>query len=141
MANFLFDSAREKFLKGELSWTTNNFKVCLLSSAYNPQITHQTMNDIPSQTRVAVSEDLTGKDAVGGTARANDVELSGVPNKVIKAIVIFKVESTLEASPLIAYIDTAGGLDDSGLTPTSGIVKIEWKRAKIGDTKGEIFKL
>lgn len=142
MANFLYDKAKEKLLNGQINWLSDEFKVCLVSSAYSVnQKEHETLGEIFSTARIAISSALTQKEATSGIAKAADVTISSVPNVVIKALVIFKVAPSLENSPLVAYIDTAGGIGDTGLTPTSGTVKIEWKRASVGNTKGEIFKL
>ena len=136
MANFLFDKARQKFLNGELSWANNEFKVCLLSSGYSAnQIQDETLANIPELSRIAISAALTNKDSTGGVAKAATTTLSGVSaTKSIKSLVIFKTAAQLEDSILVAYIDSAGGIGDNGLTATSGTVTIQWNN-------GEIFKL
>jgi len=38
MANALYDTGRNAFLRGDLSWNSNTFKVVLLSSSYTLEI-------------------------------------------------------------------------------------------------------
>lgn len=137
MANFLYDKAREKFLKGELSWSNDDIKVVLVSSAYTPvQNEHTSLANIPSNARVAISGNLTSKTTLNGVAGAGDVVFSAVPvDKQVQAFVIYKDNAINEADKqLIAYIDTASGALPT--TTTTSEFKIFWNSGA-----NKIFKL
>jgi len=58
MANALYDSGRDGFLKGEFNWSSDTFKVILLSSGYSVNLSsHTTTANIGST--VAISKLLT----------------------------------------------------------------------------------
>lgn len=123
MSNALFDKAREGFLTGLISWTTDNIKAVLVDTgAYTPSLsTNEFLSDIPSGARIATSGNLTSKTATLGVADAADVTLSAVSGATVEALVIYKDTGTASTSRLIAYIDTATGLP---LTPNGGDVSI-----------------
>ena len=60
MANALYDTGRNAFLRGDLSWNSHTFKVVLLSSSYTVNLaSHQYLTSIPGGARVATSISLT----------------------------------------------------------------------------------
>lgn len=146
MANFVYDKAREKFLNGDISWSRDTFKVVLLNSSYNASKEHQTLADVTTDMRIAISTALTNKTIVNGTAGADPKTITNVPaNRTIKSILIIKqnTNATDLQSDLIAYIDTATGLTgqtSSGLTTTGADVVINWGGGA-GSTPNKIFNL
>lgn len=137
MANFLYDKAREKFLNGEISWTSNDIKVMLVSNAYTPsQNSDESLANIPSGARIKSSSNLTNKTSLNGVAGAADVVLTDMPNNVtVNAFVLYKDTNSNEASKsLIAYIDTAAGALPT--TTTTSEFKIIWNTGA-----NKIFKL
>ena len=124
MANALYDSGREAFLKGEISWNSDNIKVVLVDSGYSENLaSHQFLSDISVGDRVATSPNLTGKSTTAGVADAADVTFSAVSGSPIVAMVIYKDTGSAATSPLIAFIDTATGLS---LTPNGSDIEVQW---------------
>jgi hypothetical protein len=136
MTNFLYDSAREKFLSGELSWLNDDIRVAILvDNVYSgndfSRENHITLSDIPSSAIYKTSTPLTNKRASKGIADAAPVVFRAVPAGVtITSVIIYKKGSSATSSPLIAHIDVqleTIGLDD---------VSIQWNT-----TNNKIFKL
>ena len=113
MANTLYDFCRQRFLEAQLNWMTDTIKVLLVDTgAYTPQTAvHQYLADIGISARIAGPVTLTSKTTTGGAADAADVTFTSVTGPSIEAIVIYMDTGTEATSPLIAYIDTATGLD------------------------------
>lgn len=136
MSNFLYDSAREKFLNGELSWTNDDIRVAILvdniyvGNDFSREH-HFALSDIPSSAIYKTSTTLTHKEATKGIANAAPVVFKGVPAGLsFTSLIIYKKGSSATSSPLIAHIDVqlnTIGLDD---------VSIQWNT---NDNK--IFKL
>jgi hypothetical protein len=146
MANFVYDKAREKFLNGDISWTRDTFKVILLNSSYVASKDHQTLIDVPTGSRIALSTALVNKTVTNGVASADPKIVADVPSgRVIKSLIIVK-QNTLATdaqSELIAYIDTASGIsgtNNSGLTTTGANVTINWS-GSAGAVPNKIFNL
>lgn len=135
MPNALFDKARERYLLGQLNWSTDSIKAVLVDSgAYTVNLTaHEFLSDIGTTARIATSGDFTGKATAGGAADANDVTFSSVTGASIEAIVLYRDTGTASTSPLIAWIDTATGLP---ITPNGGDIIVTWDNGP-----NKIFKL
>lgn len=137
MANALYDSAREAFLTGDLSWTDDDIKVSLVEG-YTPDTSaHTVLDDVTGGgggTLVATSGNLTGKSATDGVADADDVTLEEVPaGDPCDHLVIWQDSGNTATSALIAVIDTGTGLP---LTPNGGDVTIAWD-----DGTNKIFRI
>ena len=113
MANTLFDKARQRFLEAQINWMTDTIKCILVDTgAYTPQTAiHEFLADIPISARIAGPVTLTAKATTGGAADAADATFTSVSGASIEAIVIYSDTGTESTSPLLAYIDTATGLD------------------------------
>ena len=135
MANALFDKGRESFLKGEISWATDNIKVvCVDSQEYTPDLAaHQFLSDIPAGGRVATSGNLAGKTTAAGVADADDVTIVGITGDQFEYIAIYQDTGNAATSRLIALLDTATGL---AFTPSGGDLIIQWNNGA-----NKIFKL
>lgn len=135
MANGLYDKARQKFLDGSISWSSDNIKIILVDAAdYTVSLaTHEFLSDIPSGGRVATSDNLTTKTSLAGVADADNVTFTAVTGDPSEAIVIYKDTTNASTSDLIAYIDTATGLP---VTPNGGDITITWDNGT-----NKIFKL
>lgn len=135
MANGLYDKGREKFLDGQISWSSDNIKIVLVDAAdYTVSLSsHEFLADIPSGARVATSDNLTTKSTTSGIADADNVTFTAVTGDPSEAIVIYKDTTNASTSPLIAYIDTATGLP---VTPNGGDITITWDNGT-----NKIFKL
>lgn len=142
MANALYEKGREKFLKGEISWTdpNTNIKVALVSSEYAPNLNLDEFFGlhVPLSSRIAVSANLTNRVATNGIASASNIVVGNVsPGMVIRYIILFKDTGNINTSPLIAFIDTASGLNpQNGISTDTGNVQIQWDTGP-----NKIFKL
>jgi len=135
MSNALYDKGREGFLDGSIDWDTDDIRCILIDTAdYSVDLaTHDNLDDVPGDARVATSGAFTGKTVAAGVADAADVTLSSVTGDTCEAIVIYKHTGTESTSRLIAYIDTATGLP---VTPNGGDITIQWDSGA-----NKIFKL
>lgn len=135
MANALYNKGREGFLDGSIDWDTDDIRCILIDTAdYTVDLaTHDNLDDVPGDARVATSGALTSKTVTDGVADAADVTLSSVTGDTCEAIVIYKHTGTESTSRLIAYIDTATGLP---VTPNGGDITIQWDAGA-----NKIFKL
>lgn len=146
MANALYDKGRNKFLRGEISWNNDVIDVALVNlnvaeGGYSPDLANdEFFSDIPGTARVAVLSDnvqreteLIHKTTENGVADAANAVFEEVEGALIGAIVIFKWGATDEASPLIAFKDTALVLP---VEPDGRDITISWN-----DGPNKIFKL
>lgn len=133
MANRLYDLGRESFLKGEISWSGDNIKACLVDSAsYTPDTAaNQFLSDLSGV--VATSGNLASKTTTDGVADAADVTFSSVTGNQSEYIVVYQDTGEASTSRLIALVDTATGLP---VTPNGGDIVVQWDSAA-----NKIFKL
>lgn len=124
-ANGLYAKAKQSFLEGQISWTSNTIKVVLVDLAdYTVNLsTHQFLSDIPVAARVATSPALSGKSATNGVADGADITFSAVSGDTSEALVIYMDTGSASTSRLIAYIDTATNLP---VTPNGGDINVTW---------------
>jgi len=128
MANSLYDSGRDGFLKGEFNWSSDTFKVILLSSAYSVNLSsHTTTANIGGT--VAISSALSTLVPGSGVADANDITLSSVAGTTVTQFVIFHDSS----KKLVAHINDSTNLP---FTPSGGNVTLQWDNGV-----NKIFKL
>lgn len=135
MANALYGKGREKFLRGEISWNSDNIKSVLVDVAdYTVAIdTHEFLSDIPSGARVATSANMASKTTTLGVADCDDFSFTSVTGDPSEAIVFYKDTGTASTSPLIAYLDSATGLP---VTPNGGDINV-----LISSGSNRLFKL
>jgi hypothetical protein len=132
----LFDKGREKFLRGEISWNTDDIRMMLVDTGSYPFSAADEFLDAIVSAGGEVdrsSAAFTGKTTTNGVADADDHVITGVAGATIEAIAIFKWTGSDATSPLIAWIDAATGLP---LTPNSGDVTTSWDNGA-----NRIFKL
>lgn len=135
MANALYDKGRESFLRGEISWNSDDIKVVLCDLAdYTQDLANdQFLSDIPVAARVATTPNLTAKTTTDGVADAADATFSLVTGDQSEAIVIYQDTGVEATSRLIAFIDTATGLP---VTPNGGDITVQFDNGS-----NKIFKL
>jgi hypothetical protein len=135
MANALYDLGRESFLRGEISWNTDDIKAALIDTAlYTVNlVTDQFLDDIPGGAIEATSANLASKTTTEGVADAADVTFTAVTGATVEAVVLYQDTGVASTSRLIAYIDTASGLP---VTPNGGDITVQWAA-----TANRIFKL
>ena len=118
MANALYDTGRNAFLRGDLSWNSHTFKVVLVSSSYTVNLTsHQYLSSIPSGARIATSSALTTSLPGAGVADASDITFASVTGSQVTQFVIYRDTGSEATSQLVAYFDTATNLP---ITPNGG---------------------
>lgn len=134
MANALYDTGRNAFLLGQINWSSNSFKVVLLSSAYSVNLaTHQYLSDVTAGARVGTSSALTTSTPGAGVANASNITLTAVTGSQITQFVIYRDTGTEGTSQLIAYFDTATNLP---IQPNGGDITVQWST-----DSSKIFKL
>lgn len=119
MSSQLYDSGREGFLMGEISWGTGVIKKALVRG-YSFSASHRFVSDVTNAggTLVATSGALTSKTGTAGVADAADVTYPAVPTgAAIPAAIYFQssavtggADVATTAQRLICYVDTATGL-------------------------------
>jgi hypothetical protein len=139
MANWLYDKARNGFLKGDIAWKSggDTFRAYLVNlqggATYTPnQANDEFLDDIPAECLVALIA-LAPADPVAGVADAPDVTFLAVTGDECEALVLVKWVTNAADSPLIAYISTATGLP---IIPNGGDIQVVWDAGA-----NKIFKL
>jgi len=135
MANQLYGKAREKFLGGNLSWSSGTIKAVLIDVAdYTVAIdTHEFLSDVPGAARVATSATLTGKSITLGVADVQDFAFTAVTGDPSEAVIFYVDTGTASTSSLVSYHDTATGLP---VTPNGGDINIA-----VDNGSNRLFKL
>jgi hypothetical protein len=125
MANVMYSKSLEAFLTSKINWEVDTIKAVLIDlDQYTPSVlTHATLSDIPVAARVSVSPALTAKTAVNGVADAADVVFPSVTGAQSEALALFKDTGDAATSPLICFIDTAGGLP---VYPGGSDISVVW---------------
>lgn len=135
MANALYDKGRESFLKGEISWNSNDIKAVLVDTgAYTLDIAnHQFLSDIPGGARIATSPNLSTKTTTAGVADCADIVVSLVTGATVEAVVFYQDTGVAGTSRLIGYVDTGLGLP---FTPNGANITLT-----IDNGANKLFKL
>lgn len=124
MANVVYPKAKEAFLSGGINLVTATVKVALIDTAdYTYSAGHQYLSDVPAAAREEISAALTGKSVTNGVFDADDTNFPGATGDPSEALIIFVDTGTASTSPLIAYIDTGGGLP---VILNTGAVGVSW---------------
>lgn len=124
MANALYGKAKEKFATGAINWTGDNIKCALVDGAdYTPNLsTDEFLSDVPGAALEETSANLSGKSATLGACGAANPTFSGTSGDACEYILVYKDTGVSSTSPLIALIDTAGGLP----VTLGGNVTVTW---------------
>lgn len=135
MADFIYDLAREAFLKGDLDWASHDIKAVLVDGAdYTPSAsTDDFLADIAAGGRVATSSNFASKTTTLGVADAADITFSTVTGDQCEYIVIYRDSGDAATSELIAKIDSYTGLP---VTPNGGNITVSWP-----SDSNKVFKL
>lgn len=127
MANGWFVKGKEKFLRGEVSWSDHDIKVVFVDiSLYTVDLAnHEFLSSIPVGARVATSANLANKATAGAIAGADPtLVFPNVTGNEIGAFGIYRDTGSAATSPLLLWFDTvASGLP---LTPIGTNVTITW---------------
>lgn len=141
MANYLFNSARKGFLTGAYNWDTGTsdvYRVLLVKAASVSGINDDkdTISSIGNNATSYFGTDngttnpyqgvqiLNPVATVDGAADGNDITFQSVTSgEQFAALLIYKENSPIESSELIAYIDSASGLP---ITGNGGDIIVTW---------------
>lgn len=124
MANALYAKGRESFLKGEISWNSDNIKCALVDSGvYTPNLTtDQYLTDVTAGGAViATSGNMSGKTTTAGVADCDDFSFTAVTGVQSEYLVFYKDTGSAATSRLICLIDTATNL---AVTPNGSNIDI-----------------
>jgi hypothetical protein len=133
MASFVYDSAREKFLTGDLSWTRDDIRVAILKNigtTNNPikyianesaQENHKSLADLPIDNLVSTAGIIYNKTFAKGIAGGDAVIFNEIPAGIeLTSVVIYKRGLTNLQSFLIAHLDV------QLITDSTQQVTIQW---------------
>jgi hypothetical protein len=135
MATGMYAKGLEHFLKGDISWDSDDIKVVLIDAAdYTVDLAaDEALDDVTGAGRVSTSGNLSGKTVTGGVADASDATLSTVTGDQAEALVVYKDSGVEATSYLICYIDNYTGLP---VTPNGSNITIAFP-----NDSNKIFKL
>lgn len=142
MANVLYDTGRDAFLRGSINWLTSPIRAQLVSISNQPTAyvfnasLDTVFGSVPTGARVGFSAPSLGtKTATAGIADAADTVFSAVSGPTVGALILFASTATANGSDwqLVAYIDTATGMP---VGPNGGDITAQWDNAT-----NKIFKL
>lgn len=106
--SFKYNYGRELLLRGQIDWLSNDIRLCVVDSFYNPSPTHRFISDIPSNAIVRRSGFLQSKAATDGFARAIPIPLFTLSHgNPILGVIFFKDTGDDATSPLLAFVDDA----------------------------------
>lgn len=119
----VYVKAREKFLRGEVSWTEDDVAVVLVTSAYIPDFNaDEYLSDVVVGARVAMSNALEDKTATGGWASSPQIVWDDVVGAACAALVVIADTGDAATSPLLAYLDE--GITNLPLTPNGAKITL-----------------
>ena len=129
----LYLVAKMGFLRGQINWESNTFRVLALSNGYKPNFINDTaVSAVPSAAIVARSAALTGQSAANGVAQAANTSFTSVSGPGIIALMVYKDFNNDTLSIPIVYIDSGRSLP---AVPSGGNMTVSW------DTQSGIFSL
>lgn len=100
----LYDSGREGFLAGELSWTDQDVRVMLVKASYVFDASHVYVSDMGDADN-GRSSFLSGKTKTAGVADADDVSIFADQAEATNGFVLFQDTGNDGTSRLIAFVD------------------------------------
>jgi len=120
----IYPKFKETLLGADISFSTMNIKVALVSTKYDYSTSHQFLSSVLSSQAVKRSTtNLSSKTVTGGVADAADVTLPSVSGVKVEALVFFRDTGSSATSDLIAYVDQGTGLP---FTPSGVNVSVVW---------------
>lgn len=100
----LYDSGRQGFLTGELSWTDRDVRAMLVKASYVFDPSHVYVSDLGDADN-GRSAFLSGKTPTGGVADAEDISIFADQAEPTNGIAIFQDTGNDGTSRLIAFIE------------------------------------
>lgn len=106
MSSQCYPSIREKFLRGQFDWLAGTLRCLLLSDGYNPNFANEFLSDIAESSRIAISQELTGRTATDGYAMSDPIFFPLlVDNRLAAKAVIFRDTGVESTSSLVFFMD------------------------------------
>lgn len=136
MSNVLHVDAREDFLKGDIDWLVDNYKVVLLRSTYTYSAAHDNLDDIASADRAATTANLSDKTADDGVADASDVTVAVTGGNPVTGLWLYRDSGIESTSRLVLFVDTDPNGSAINVTPNGGNVTVAWSNGA-----NKIFRL
>ena len=111
MANSLYETGRNAFLKGEIDYLSDTIKMALMSNLYAPDLSNDVYFNQISSFVLGTPQTLSNKTASAGVADCDDIVFPAiVAGSTISYILIYKDTGYDAASQLIAVFDSVFGL-------------------------------
>ena len=123
MANALYPTAKAAMLTGGVNLASSDVKVLLVDlDEYTYSDSHDMLDDVPSEARVALSGNLGSKTTTGGTFDSANPAFTAATGAESEALIVFVDTGTPSTSRLVAYFDT--GVTGLPVLPNSGDIQI-----------------
>lgn len=107
-ADFVYNSAREKFATKQLNWLTETVKAALVGAAYGPLPTHEFVSDIGSGIIIR-SEELTNKEVrTGGICAGEIPEFEALLSVQVAVGVVLYVDTGDDTTSTLLYYSSGG---------------------------------
>lgn len=117
----IWDSAREAFANGDISWLTDTIEVHLIDDTYVFDPTDEVEADITAASLASVV--LTGKTNVGGVLDGDNVTFGAVPGgDTVGAVVV--LDST--SDKLLVHYDVNASSEPIDVDTTGGDIVVAW---------------
>jgi hypothetical protein len=131
MANALLPKAAKKILDGDIDLLNDTIKLVGVDTAdYTRDDTDEFLSEIASGARVCTSDALASKTTTGGVFDAANSTFGVVTGDPFELLALIKDTGSDATSPIIAFIDTAGGSPIAAI-PNGGEITITFDAAGI----------
>lgn len=112
LLNDLYDSARDAFLNGEISYLNDNIKMALVSNEYCPDLGNDVYLNEISLYIIGNTKSLFEKTMVDGAADCEDILFTNLDNinRTLNYLVLYKDTGDPNTSKLIALFGSVSGL-------------------------------
>ena len=129
--NAIYPLSRQAWADGNLSWSTDAWRVALLDNTYVYSVTHEFYTDV-SAAEIAVSANLTAKTNVLGVCDAADVLLPAVLiGDTVAAVVVYQWTGVAATSRVAVYYDQLASAELINFDTDSGDVLVRWSNGPL----------
>lgn len=116
--NQLYNSARQKFLRGQLDWNSSDIRLLLVDAQYTFNASHQFLSNVPLNGRIA-SADVPNESSANGYARGGSAKFTGLPtSEQVRGAILYRDTGVEGTSDLVGYFDQIVGFP---FTPQAGM--------------------
>lgn len=108
--DFVYNSARAKFAEAAIKWSTSAVNAMLVNGFYSPQLTHNSVANIPSNAIVVRDLPLTSLTDVNGICAGKIPQIVGLVSPApVVALILYVLAGTDATSQLLYYTSTGPG--------------------------------